>query len=585
VGLAIPGIYWWFISWTIYNNEDQVEKSDYRFFWSNGEGDYKYVLEFPIRITTNRVFQIYPNDCIKRIVINHEPYKGLSWDLCNYRNGIRLDLGNYLKLWNNIIQVDVAETGNSRAFIIKPSEFDQVRLRSFLFLGLSLFLLLYYYFTGWFVFDTKKKHYLFWIIVGIMFGLALVYTIKADYFKWSHDLTGHLDYMKLLLRGEWLPASDQCWQCYHPNIYYWISEVVYRFGAWIGWADPFELMRWFTYMGWRVGVMYAFRLLYMLFVKKHNSYWIFITAAILFAFWPTQFYYGSRITNDVWHYMLSYIGLYYWLMARSAYQNNDDWALKSNTLIGTLLLVVWLYIKSNSIIWLPLVWLWFVARMFVGSLWSNIKLWKWMIIRLWFIIIIGMLWAVWMSSMKGAHGIVDNADRLNAGNSVAYVPVYEAFSSFHTNQFISYLAMRNGEDDTERRSFRNFLIKTSVTGEMGVTMPKNVPYFPYFMISSLLFFALLLIRIFSNRRIDLFMLLGFGLPVLAMMIYRVIYPLAASMHYRYILPHLLFIIYYSVERLLSKESFKERKVIDWLHILIISTFVIFSILFSIPPYF
>jgi len=59
-----------------------------------------------------------------------------------------------------------------------------------------------------------------------------------------------------------------------------------------------------------------------------------------------------------------------------------------------------------------------------------------------------------MAHYKGIHGIVDNADRLNNGNSVAYVPVYEAFSSFYVKDFINNAVMRDAKTDNERKSFR-----------------------------------------------------------------------------------------------------------------------------------
>lgn len=110
-------------------------KSDYRFFWSNGNGENKYVLELPLAITTNRIFQLYPNDCVKKIIVNHKEYSELTGDLCNYRDGIPLYLQEYLQLGTNIIQVDISESGNSKALILKPSVLDPVRLYSFLLLG------------------------------------------------------------------------------------------------------------------------------------------------------------------------------------------------------------------------------------------------------------------------------------------------------------------------------------------------------------------------------------------------------------------------------------------------------------------
>jgi len=208
-----------------------LRKEDYRFYWSNGTVTDKYVLTIPLRLTTNRIFQIYPNDCIRNVIINHKPFTGLQGDLCNAWKGVTIDAKDLLILGDNIIQVEVQEKQYKRSFYIKPSVSDSVRMWSFIGIGIGWFCILVFWFSRYFVRENKKHGRIILGMFALMFALALGYMINSELFKWSADITGHLDYIKLLLRGERIPISDACRQCYHPNPYYRFSNFVYRFGA------------------------------------------------------------------------------------------------------------------------------------------------------------------------------------------------------------------------------------------------------------------------------------------------------------------------------------------------------------------
>ncbi len=600
--LLLPWLFGWFITWSIYNTSLQEIKSDYRFFRSNDNNQkYIYTLTIPIKYTTKRVFTLYPNDCITSLTINNKEFPALTGDLCNYRNGVKLDIGDYLIKGDNTLTLTINQNGGSKALLIKPSIDDPVRTANFIILGVWLFLILIGSFWSYFVFKNKKNTWIFRSIVWLMYIIGQIYLLRSEYFQRSHDLTGHLDYIKLLLRWERMPKSDDCRQCYHSNIYYWISEGVYRI-SWILWrADPFEVVRRLTSV-WRwIGILFWLRTLYEIFYVRKGSFVLFAFSAWLFAFRPTQFYYGPRITNDVWHYMFTFISIYYGLKARYAYQDNDTKAIHTNTTRGFFYCLIGLIIKSNSIVRLPLtvVWMCFGFVQYWSREWrekARATFYK-TIVQLFIAACVIFWWLLWMSDYKGINGIVDNADRLNAGNSVAYIPVYEAFSTFYPKEFINNTTMRDEETDYERRSFWWFLSKTMITGEMGVVGEKNLIFYHYFMILSLIVIVHSIVRVLSSKlyqkEYNWYLLFGFVVPVVAMMCYRIIYPLAASMHYRYIHPHLIFVVAFTLVQLIpsKKISSSESSSESWLSLIDIAIlgalilFVIMSIAFSFPPYF
>ncbi|HMY80339.1 MAG TPA: hypothetical protein PK048_00660 [Candidatus Absconditabacterales bacterium] len=586
IGITFPGWFGGFISGSIFNTQYEEIKPDYRFFWSNDNGQrYIYTLNVPIKGTTKRSFSVYPNDCISSITINGKDYKELTGDLCNYREGVKLDVKDYLVQGVNTFTFAIDQTGNSRALILKPSIDDPIRLITLVLLGGGLALLLFQAFRGWFIFSSIQKRYLFRMIVGVMYLLGRIYIRRSEYFQRSHDLTGHLDYFKLLLRGERIPKSDDCRQCYHPTTYYWINEVVYRIGGRIGRADPFELIRWMTSITRWIGIMFGFKTLYELIYIRHNSQGAFFLASTLFAFWPTHFYYGPRITNDVGQYMFAFMSIYYGIKARFAHLDNNHKNIHRYTIRGVVASLTGLLIKSNSIVRMPLVVVGLVAELQYG--WSKRRTtYKKTILGGGIITILLFGLMLGLSRYKGIHGIVDNADRLNPGNSVQYVPVYEAFTSFYVSDFIKNTTMRDSEDDHERRTFRGFLSKTMITGEMGVIHGKNLVFYNYYMAISLAMIIGFIIRFLITKHHDWFMMLGFIIPIIAMMCYRVIYPLAASMHYRYILPHLVFIVRYSTQWLIDKKNNQSSwLLIDWIQYIILILFIICSLTFSLPSYF
>lgn len=588
LGLCIPVLFWWYISGSIYNAQDELEKSDYRFFWSNWKGEYTYIIEVPIHLTTNRILHLFPNDCIKSVYVNHKEITWLSGDLCNYRDWVVLDTRGYLQKGKNIIQVKIIETSWSRAFTLKPSIYDPVRMFNFLVLGLGLLFLLYYLFWHWFRFANKKQTYRFAAIVLWMYVIWLLFFIKSDYFQWSFDQSGHLDYLKLLLRWEFMPLSDACWQCYHPNIYYWFAEIIYKFGQLTARADPFELLRRITYCFWWIGIAYGFKTLYELFIVKKGSYLAFALACSIFAFWPLNFYFGARISNEVIQHLLSYMSIYFGLRARYAYQDEDDSALKKYSWMGIMICVAWLYIKTNSVVRLPIAWLGLIARLFRDGwrgIWKLLLAWKWYFISLFVINVILITGVIVMAKAKWVQGVVDNIDRINAWNSVAHVTSYEAFSTFHIVPFVTTSDMRKAPDDSERRSFRNFMTKTAILGEFGINKPKNLFFLSIYLISVLGVLVCMLYRFFVSTSRELFSIVWFFIPILAMMINRVLNPYASAMHYRFILPQIIFISYFSIYRLIEKKSLSEYKIIDYLQLIFITVFVVLSIAFSVPPYF
>lgn len=588
-GFWLPSFFEWVITGSIYRLDGSIEKNDYRFFRSNDpDQHFSYHMNLPLYRTTKRSYTIFPNDCIESLVVNGKQYEWLEWDLCNARWWVYLkDIENYLITWDNEVIVKINQNGWSRSFYIKPGINDPVRMLSFSLLWIGFLLLLYSVFSDYFIFDNQRKKRSFLALFLLMYVVGRIFIVHSEFFQRSFDQTGHLDYFKLLLRWDRNPPSDMCRQCYHPNTYYWFHYYIYKLWVFFHRAESFELIRVYTFFVRRVGIIYAYKLMYRVLYIKGWSYLHFVLWILIFSFWPLQYYFGARISNEVWNHALSYVTIYYWRLAYEAYEKGEEWAILRNTFIWLVLVSIWLLIKSNSFIRWPGSVVWFCMYIFTTGIIPWIKKLRSLRSRLVKTIVVCWIFvtlAVGLAKQKGVHAIIDNMDRINEWNSVAKYSLVTAFTTFSVDQYIHSKDMRNSKDSVEIKSFRWFLSKSMILGEFVPLDPKNNVIIEYLLMASFWIICLFLISLFIFGIRNPFVLVWSIIPIFAMMANRVVNQYGSAMHYRLILPHLVFI---SLMICISLWHYKYR--LRWilyrLSLWIIILFVLLSLYYSIPPYF
>lgn len=595
LGLVVPWLFGGTITWSIIDSNNVEQASDYRFFRSNSTiQSYVYKLTIPIYITTHRSFTVFPNDCIKAVYVNGVFYEWLHGNLCDTWNGIELDaIGWYLHTWLNEVLVSIDQNGYSKAFFIKPSIHDPIRMASFICLWLGFLLLLYNWFfskkngSGYFLFDTNKKFSRLVLIFMVMYIVGWIFIVRSEFTQRSFDQTGHLDYFKLLLRWDRNPPSAMCRQCYHPNTYYRFHTFIYYIGNFFHWEEPFDLIRVVTFFVWRIGILYAYKLIYSIVYARQWNYFHFILCILLFSFWPLQFYFGARISNEVRNHALSYIIIYYSRLAYDNFQSNNESGWLKNTSISLTLVASGLLVKTNSfirgpsaIIWLFLYCCSFWLSWFFKKIWG-IRVW---IIKMVFICSVFVLLSLGLAKMKWVHTIIDNMDRINTGNSVAQYPLLTAFTTFSVDQYIHSKDMWTSKDSIETKSFRGFLSKSMILWEFVPIQTKNTIIVEYLMMSSFAIICLTLLSLLVYGRRDIFLLVWWIAPIVAMMANRAVNQYWSAMHYRLILPHIIFT---SLILCVSLWYYKHK--LKWVPYLIavvcIVLFVLCSFMYSIPPYF
>ncbi len=563
---------------SIYDNNNVLTQKGYSNFRSNSQDSYSYIIDLKVNASTNRTLQVYPNDCILSLEINNVDYIfDANTNTCDTWFGVTMKLNNYLKLWSNTLNFKIKQNGKGNTFVIKPSIHDFIRQISICSLLIGFFCVLLYLYKKHFTFSSPRASIVFFALIAAAYFLWSRYIYGIDYFQWTHDLIGHLDHLRVILRGDWLPRANLCRECYHPPLFYWAMAICHEIAHWFSWIDPMEFVRVVTYFLFHLGIVFAVRLLYHIFYKTNAfAFWL---SLLLLLFRPTNFIYGGRVMNDVGFYATSFFFLYF------AYQFYNNIYSKRYLVYALFAFWVGLLTKSNTIIWLPLIGLPFAIHYFSStSIREHVSSLRkqYTVLGIWLLIIIWSLTLV--NILKSNAGIVGNADRLTNELSVKHIPLQKTFLDFNYHKFIYNTSTYTFNDSGERGLFWNFLAKTMITWEMDVTQSKNTLLFPYIHFLFLFLAITAIYYFFKSRKEQLFFVMGFVIPLIAMMLFRVQYPFGSSMHYRYIFPHLLFFIYFLVQGL-SYEKLRDLEIFSVIRFAVIVVFLLLSIVFSVPPYF
>lgn len=563
---------------TIYDTKNNLTQHGYANFWSNGQETYRYALDLQLQWSTTRVFQLYPNDCIVSLSINNIPYKfPSSANLCDTWFGVTVYGANYLQKGYNNITVEIKQQWKGNSFVLKLFLQDYFRQLSIvlLLIGCALILLHFYLQLLKTVPKIHKLTILFAVLLTYVLGSWYIYGI--DYFQRTHDLIGHLDHMRVVMRGDWLPRANLCWECYHPPLFYWITTLSHQLAGLFARLDPMEFVRIVTYSLFHVGIFFGVAFFLRVFYTSDKP--LFRFSLFLFLLRPTNFIYGGRIMNDVWFYAFSFATIYY---SYCLFQDPTNRKYLRSVLIS---FGLGLLTKSNSIIWLPLVLSPFIVHYISSTSLrhhrQDLKK-QYMLLLPWILIIVLIVGSI--NLLKDNSGVVGNADRLTNELSVKHITRDRTFFHFDYTKFIHNTSTYTFNDSGERGLFRNFLAKTMITWEMDVTQLKNVTVFPYLHFVFIILSLYATYYVLTSKKDQLFFVAGFAFPLIAMIIFRIKYPFGSSMHYRYIFPHLLFFIYFTVLGLRSIST-KNINLLNVFYILCIVAFLILSLVFSIPPYF
>lgn len=154
----------------------------------------------------------------------------------------------------------------------------------------------------------------------VALGIFTVHVMNTQHFHFTHDLPGHLDYIRYVSEHFWRPPPLRDNITRHPPLYYWVSSVAYLTGKSAEVLQPWQWVRMVSVASFMVFLVYGLKIMQMLLTRKD---WIYYLACALFIFWPNNMITATRINNDIMMYAFYAATVYYLLRWRGSLAQRD----------------------------------------------------------------------------------------------------------------------------------------------------------------------------------------------------------------------------------------------------------------------
>ncbi len=266
------------------------------------------VIQFTVNLKTNlhsSIYTIRADDCLQELSINGEKLPSELIEPCMIDQPKNFMLKPYLKVGDNLIVANIADSGGRQGLSFESSRSDSLILSTKLSLLFFLFLL------GLLIAsrprDPWKRATLLIIICGILIRLILFdatpFNVRAN------DPEGHVDYILYVVQHWTVPPIHSGWEFYQPPLYYFLMALPYRVAQVLG-VPHLLIIRFLQFISFvlslcLLGICTAIsRLLFSDTQKKER---LFLLAII--AFFPGIALFAPRINNDVLLQILSFLAL------------------------------------------------------------------------------------------------------------------------------------------------------------------------------------------------------------------------------------------------------------------------------------
>jgi hypothetical protein len=141
------------------------------------------------------------------------------------------------------------------------------------------------------------------LLVSGSIVLQMAYLWYTGPYERGHDVGGHIDHVEVVASGNLVTKADDCGQCHHPPIYYWVAAVA---AAPVGVRSPAGL---FMMQLVSVAAMTGFRIVAATAIAALAPTATAATLGTLLAvFWPATFLRGVGVGNDALFYFLFAMG-------------------------------------------------------------------------------------------------------------------------------------------------------------------------------------------------------------------------------------------------------------------------------------
>jgi len=480
--------------------------------------DFTISLNLSISKQKKREYNVVPDDCINKIIVNDNEVKlnGIR-GLCDCTNGAIIDFTEYLNVGNNKIEFQLHNNGGKAG--LRFGKIEKVGLKHFVFTAILLicaFLLL------------RKFRFGFIASLVVILGIVvrIIFYGNSEINSFEYDLGSHLTYINILAQENRIPANDECFVCYHPPLYYLISAPAY---------SNFNILRQIQMLFSFLTIAFGVALIYRMFGKNMSAF----LASLLWVLWPFSVISSVRIGNDIPFYFCSLFCIYFacswWHKSKNSY-----------FILATLGAAFSVAFKSTGFVVLG-VW----AIIYICGVFKNLKIGSLKALIAGVAIVLLLLGTSQYKMVKNIIeskkvSFVENTGGLPNELRVKNEPGNYLY--FSVEKFLTEPYMNPFDDRSGRQYFWNYSLKTSLFGEHRVwDSPIGRVFASLISLFALVLIILSLWGILHLNIKEFPLLLFLAALFAALMFARIQYPYACTNNFRYILPAILPMVYFSLK--------------------------------------
>ena len=485
----------------------------------------------------------HPDDCVTELTVNgivfpHTNYPGY----CSWNQGFVLDkaeivknLGKDVSDYHIQMSLKNGEGLGGLTAVVNGSG------------GLlGFFSVIFFLLLGALIFSVGARfkldrRLLLMFFIGLL--LRVGYCQETFYDQRGHDVGGHVRYMQIIAEQNRVPASDECWTCYHPPVYFVLSAGVWKMSNLME-CSPQNAVKWFDFLISLVALGFGLACL-----KSILTGMPLLAAALLWSVWPSFVLASPRLGNDILFYAMHAVAL--WGCLKYIRTNNGKYFI-----VAVVISFVAYWTKSTAVVTFGILGLTALLQLFKNPrLWSKSER-----------VAAGLFVAaaIAVACIALTHEVVGNASgndntvliRNNPGN----------FLFFDLRTFLTQPYTDPWHDELGRQYFWNYLAKTSLFGEfkllrttMGLWLASAI---------SACFVALLgfgIRGLWKSRfnKIQVVLVAQAFLFFAAMIALRLKYPFSCSNDFRFIVPVLLSCLPWVGCGFCGDGTSKRLKIVGW----------------------
>lgn len=249
------------------------------------------------------LFNLRPDDCIVGMAINGVRLPSTLVEFCEYGGGRTVNLAPYVQTGVNFVHFEIGDTGGAGGMSLSMSRFDHLFLLE-LFL-LSAFLFWYGLMLCRLPFLQNLRPLPLIFLSGTI--LRLLYVSATPMTVRTHDLDGHIEYIRFVVSHWTIPAAQAGWEFHQPPFYYFLAAAWVKLWTIIGVGvhRSIELLQIPSLLCSIAALSLGLWSALLLFPKATDrcSHGLFLG---ILATFPGLLYVSARVSNDALAHLLAF---------------------------------------------------------------------------------------------------------------------------------------------------------------------------------------------------------------------------------------------------------------------------------------